>query len=182
MDLARRAIQMDPGDPLGYQALGNLYALSGQGELAIEMRRKAVELAPNNLFAVAGLATKHKDFGQEEEAVVLFERAIRLSPKHPWSIPSGYGVALHLVGRKDEAVASYKRAIALRANHVHPHAFLAAVYADLDRLDEARLAADPVMRLNPTFSATRFMQSHTLHDPERDKYFTDLLVRAGLPE
>jgi hypothetical protein len=29
MGLARRAIQMDPDDPLGYQALGNLYVLSG---------------------------------------------------------------------------------------------------------------------------------------------------------
>ena len=182
MDLARRAIQMDPDDPLGYQALGNLYALSGQADRAIEMRRKAAELAPNSLFAVAGLATKLKDFGQEEEAVILFERAMRLSPKHPWSVPSGYGVALHLVGRKDEAVASFKRAIALKANHVHPHAFLAAAYTDLDRIDEARSAAIEVMRLNPKFIATRFMQSHTLHDTKRDRFFIELLIRAGLPE
>ena len=39
MNLARRAIQMDPDDPLGYQALGNLYALNGQGDRAIEMRK-----------------------------------------------------------------------------------------------------------------------------------------------
>jgi adenylate cyclase len=182
MDLARRAIQMDPGDPLGYQALGNLYALSGQAGRAIEMRRKAAKLAPNSLYAVAGLATKLKDFGQEEEAIILFERAMRLSPKHPWSVPSGYGVALHLVGRKEEAVASFKRAIALKANHVHPHAFLAAAYADLDRIDEAESAANEVMLLNPMFSATRFMQSHTLHDPERDRFFIELLIRAGLPE
>ena len=182
MDLAQRAIIMDPDDPLSYQALGNLYALSGQGDRAIEMRRKAAELAPNNLFAVAGLATRLKDFGQEEEAVALFEQAMRLSPKHPWFVPSGYGVALHLVGRKDDAVASFKRAIALKSDHPHPHAFLAAVYADLDRLDEARLSANEVIRLNPKFSATRFMQSHTLHDPERDSFFIDLLIRAGLPE
>lgn len=182
MDMAQRAIKMDPDDPLGYQALGNLYALNGQADRTIEMRRKAAGLAPNSLFAVAGLATRLKDFGQEEEAVVLFERAMRLSPKHPWSVPSGYGVALHLVGRRDDAVVSFKKAIALNANHIHPRAFLAAVYIDLDRRDEARLTANEVMRLNPKFSATRFMQSHTLHDPERDSFFIDLLIRAGLPE
>lgn len=32
MVLAQRAIQMDPDSPLGYQTLGNLYALNSQGE------------------------------------------------------------------------------------------------------------------------------------------------------
>jgi len=79
-------------------------------------------------------------------------------------------------------VASIKKAIDLKPNHVLPHAFLAAVYADLDRMDEARAETDEVMRLNPKFTASRFMQSHTLHDPVRDDRFKDLLQRAGLPE
>jgi len=182
MELAKRAIQMDPDSPLGYQTLGNLYALTGQGERAIKLRRKAAELAPNDLVAVAGLATRLKDFGGEEEAVELFEQAMRLSPKHPWWVPSAYGVGLHLVGRKEEAVQSYKRAIALNRNHVLPQAFLAAVYADLGRSDEANATAKEVMRLDPKFTATRLMQSHTLHDPARDARFRNLMQRAGLPE
>ena len=182
MELAKRSIQMDPDDPLGYQSLGNLYALNGQAEQSIELRRKAAELAPNDLLAVAGLATRLKDFGKEQEAVELFEQAMRLSPKHPWWVPSAYGVTLHLVGRKEEAVASFKKAIALKPNNVHPHAFLAAVYADLGRIDEARLAADEVIRLNPKFTARRFMQSHTLHNSTRDARFKDFMLRAGLPE
>ena len=79
--LAQQAIEMDPDEPQGYQTLGNLYALNGQGERAIALRRKAVELAPNDLAAVAGLATRLKDFGGEQEAVKLFEQAMRLSPK-----------------------------------------------------------------------------------------------------
>jgi adenylate cyclase len=182
MALAQRAIQLDPEAPLGYQTLGNLYALSGQAERAIELRRKAAELAPNDLFAVAGLATRLKDFGGEQEAVQLFEQTMRLSPKHQWWVPSAYGVALHLVGRKEEAVVAFKKAIALKSDHVHPRAFLTAVYADLGRMDEARSAANEVMRLNPKFTATRFMQSHSLHDSERDVRFKDLMPRAGLPE
>ena len=182
MALAQRAIQMDPDDPLGYQALGNLFALSGQFERSIELRRKAAELAPNDLLAVAGLATRLKDFGGEQEAVELLEQAMRLSPKHPWWVPSAYGVALHLVGRKEEAVASFKKAIALKPNHIVPHAFLTAVYADLGRIDEAKATANEVMRLYPKFTASRFMQSHTLHDPVRDTRFKDLMQQAGLPE
>jgi TolB-like protein/class 3 adenylate cyclase/Tfp pilus assembly protein PilF len=182
MKLAQRAIQMDPDSPLGYQTLGNLYALTGQGERAIELRRKAAELAPNDLVAVAGLATRLKDFGGEQEAVKLFEQAMRLSPKHPWWVPYAYGVALHLVGRKEEAVQSFKEAIILNPNHVLPKAFLAAVYADLGRIDAAKATADEVMRIDSKFSTTRLIQSHTFHDPVRDDQFKTLMLQAGLPE
>ena len=182
MALAQHAIRMDPDSPLGYQTLGNLYALSGQAEPAIELRRKAAALAPSDLVAVAGLATRLKDFGGEQEAVELFEQAMRLSPKHPWWVPSAYGVTLHLVGRKEEAVESFKKAIALKPNHVHPHAFLAAAYADLGQIDEAKATANEVMRLEPKFTASRFIQSNTFHDPTRDDRFRNLLQRAGLPE
>ncbi|CAB5134289.1 Adenylate cyclase (EC [Olavius algarvensis associated proteobacterium Delta 3] len=181
MARAQRAIKMDPDEPLGYQTLGNLYALRGEAERAIELRRKAAELAPNDLVAVAGLATRLKDFGGEQEAVRLFEQAMRLSPKHPWWVSSAYGVALHLVGRKEDAVAAFKKAIALKPNNVHPHAFLTVVYVDIDRMSDAKSAAEEVKRLNPNFTAAGFMKSYSLHDPERDALFRDLLVRAGLP-
>jgi adenylate cyclase len=182
IQLARRAIQMDPDSPLGYQTLGNLYALTGQGERAIELRRKAAELAPNDLVAVAGLATRLKDFGGEQEAVDLFEQSMRLSPKHPWWVPYAYAVSLHLVGRKEEAIQSFKKAIDLNPNHILPKAFLAAVYADLGQIDEAKAIADEVKRLDPKFSASRLMQSHTLHDPVKDDKFKNLMQQAGLPE
>jgi TolB-like protein/class 3 adenylate cyclase len=181
MALAQQAIQMDPDDPQGYMTLGNLYALSGQAERSIALRRKAAQLAPNDLNAVAGLATRLKDFGEEQEAVQLFEQAMRLSPKHPWWVPYAYGVTLHLVGRKEEAVQALKKAIALNPTHVLPQAFLAAVYADLGRMDEAQSAAHEVMRLNPKFSVTRLLRSHTFHDPARDARFKNLMLSAGLP-
>lgn len=182
MELAERAIQMDSNDPLGYQALGNLYRLRGQAERAIEMRRKAAELAPNDFLAIAGLATILKDFGEEQEAVKLFEQAMRLSPKHPWHVSYAYGVTLYLVGRKKEAVQSFKKAINLNPTHVLPQAFLAAVYVDLGRLDEAKATANQVMQLNPNFTATRLIKSHTFHDPAKDSQFRNLMYRAGLPE
>ncbi len=182
IELAQRAIQMDPNEPQGYQVLGNLYALMGQGQRAIALRRKAAELAPNDLTAVAGLATRLKDFGEEQEAVKLFEQAMRLSPKHPWWVPYAYGVTLHLVGRKEEAVQSYKKASAINPTHVLPQAFLAAVYADLGRIDEAKAAANEVMRLNSKFTVTRLLKSHTFHDPAKDAQFRNLMQSAGLPE
>jgi adenylate cyclase len=180
--LAERAIQMDPNDPLGYQALGNLLFLIGQPKRAIEARRKAIKLAPNDFATVAGLAARLIHWGGEQEAVELSERAIRLSPKHPWWVPNTYGDALHLVGRKEEAVAALKRAIALKPRNGISEARIAAVYADLGRMNEAKAAAKEAKRLNPKFSANRFMKVRSFHDPKRDSWYKNLLLRAGLPE
>ena len=111
----------------------------------------------------------------------LFEQAMRLSPKHPWWLQSGYGVALHLVGRKEEAIGSFQKAITLNPNHIHPRAFLTAVYVDLGLTNEAIKQADEVVRIDHQFTATKFMISHTLHDPDRDTKFVNLLHEAGLP-
>ena len=121
-------------------------------------------------------------WGGEQEAVELFERAIRLSPKHPWWIPSSYGHALHLVGRKEEAVAALKRAIDMKPGNASPQIRLAAVYADLGRMNEANAAAKEVKRMNPKFTASRHMKSYSLNDPKRDAWYKALLLRAGLPE
>jgi hypothetical protein len=65
---------------------------------------------------------------------------------------------------------------------VLPKAFLAAVYVDLGRLNEAKASANEVMQLNPSFTATRLIKSHTFHDPKKDTQFRDLMHRAGLSE
>jgi len=181
--LAERAIQMDPNEPLGYQALGNLLFLIGQNKRALEMRRKAIKVAPNDFAAVGGLALRLKNFaGKEQEAIELFERAIRLSPKHPWWVPLGYGVALHLVGRKEEAVAAFKRAIDQKPRNASPQIRLAAVYADLGRMDEAKATTKEVKRLKPKMTASYMMKVYSLNDPKRDAWYKALLLRAGLPE
>ncbi len=131
IEFAERAIKIGPNEPLGYMALGNLFYLIDQPERGTELRRKAIELAPNSFAAVAGLAMRLKEFGREQEAIELFEKAIRLSPKHPWWLPFGYGLALHLVDRMEDAVETYGKTIGLSPKNANTHARLAALYVDL---------------------------------------------------
>ncbi len=181
MEFAERAIEVDPEEPLGYQLLGNLYFLVNQPERAIQLRRNAIDLAPNDFTTVAGLAMRLKEFGREQEAVELFEHAMRLSPKHPWWVPFGYGLALHLVGRKEEAENTYKTVIDLNPNNANTYARLAALYVDLGRIGDAESAAQEVLRLNPKFHVGSYLKSYPLHDPERLDWYEDLLLKASLP-
>ncbi len=182
IEAAERAIKVAPKEPIGYMALGNLYFLLGKTERAIALRRKAIELAPNDFAAISGLAIRLSETGHEQEAIELFERAMRLSPKHPSWVPFGYGLSLHLVGRKEEAAAAYRKAIRLSPTLAQIHVRLAAVNMDLEQPNEARAAAEEAIRLNPKMTTTRYMKSYALHNPVRDAWYKDLLLRAGLPE
>lgn len=179
---AERAIGIDPNGALGLNALANMYFLTNQPEQGTEFARKAIKLAPNDFSMVAGMAMRIKDYGQEKEAIVLFEHATRLSPKHPWWVPFGYGLALHLVGRKEEAVETYKQAIGLGAQNARTYARLASVYVDMGRMDDARAAIKEGLRLEPNYTAGHYTKAYPMHDPKRDAWYKNLLVQAGLPE
>lgn len=182
IDFAKRAIELDANDSLGQYVLGNMYFLIVQPERGIELQRKAIALAPNDFSIVAGMAMRIKDFGQEQEAIQLFEHAMRLSPKHPWWVLFGYGFALHLVGRKEEAEQTYKKAIDIGANNARTYARLAAVYVDLDRMNEARVAINEALRLEPKYTVSKYEKAYPLNDSKRDAWYKNLLSRAGLPE
>ncbi|MDJ0955848.1 MAG: adenylate/guanylate cyclase domain-containing protein [Arenicellales bacterium] len=182
IEAAERAIELQPDEFVGYFSLGNLMALINEPEKGIELRRKAMELAPNSFNTVAGLAIRLSEADQEQEAVELFERAIRLSPKHPWWIEFGYGFALHLVGRKEDAIKAYKQGINSGAKSPHLLARLAAVYADLGRMDEAKAMIDDALRIDSQFTTAKYFKSYPLASAERNDWYEDLLIRSGLPE
>ncbi len=182
VEAAERAIQLQPNVPMGYMALGNLMFLIDQPERGIELRRKAIELAPNSFVVVAGFANRLSEADQGQEAIELFERTMRLSPKHPWWVEFGYGLALHLMGRREEAVETYKRGINTGAQSAPLHVRLAAVYVDLGRMDEAKAAINGALRVNPQFTVTEYQKSYPFPTAERNTWYRDLLIRAGLPQ
>ena len=181
IELAERAIEIDPYGPRGYQSLGGLLILRGETERGIEVKRKAIELAPNDSSTLAGLANSLVWLGQEQEAVELMERALPLSPIPPWYYPHAYGFALQLVGRKEEAVEVLEEAIRLYSKRAEIRARLATVYVDLGRLDEANAVVDKLLQLDPHYTASRYLRNYHIPDPRLAAWLKDLLLRAGLP-
>jgi tetratricopeptide (TPR) repeat protein len=119
---------------------------------------------------------------REHETIELFERAGRLSPNQPWRFEFGYGFALHLAGREEEAIAAYGKAINAGAVSAPLRARLAAVYADLGQMDKAKAAIENALRQNPSFTVAKYLKSNPYPGDERQGWYRDLLIRAGLPE
>ena len=63
------------------------------------------------------------------------------------------------------------------------HFWLAATYAQLGQLEEARAEAAEVLRLQPNYTiAGTTRRVVGFKDPKDDKHFFDGLRKAGLPE
>ncbi len=81
---------------------------------------------------------------------------MRFSPLHPsWYV----WVAAHanrLLGRYEEAVVLYQRAINQTPDYISPHIGLTACYAAMGRLEDARTQAAEVLRIDPRYSIGRY--------------------------
>jgi tetratricopeptide (TPR) repeat protein len=70
-----------------------------------------------------------------------------------------------------------------RAPNLHAgHAWLAATYTRLGRLDEARTEVAEALRLDPNVTITDIRRIAAFKNPKDDKHFFEGLRKAGLPE
>ncbi|MFX1764526.1 tetratricopeptide repeat protein [Paraburkholderia sp. A1RI-2L] len=109
---ARKAIALDPGLADAHYNLGTLIGVTHPDEAADALRR-AVALQPDHLLAWhhLGLVLKGERLSEGEAAL---HRAIGLDPADPAG-HAALGNVLLDMGRLDESVASYQKAVALAA-------------------------------------------------------------------
>jgi adenylate cyclase len=63
-----------------------------------------------------------------------------------------------------------------------PHLWLAAAYAQLGQLEQARKEAAEVLRINPGFTIEGWKRLAVFKDPKDLDHNIDGLRKAGLPE
>ncbi len=115
----RRAIAAEPEHALAHRNLGFALAELGDIEGAIREHRRALELDPRDAGWYNDLALLLRSVGLPEEAVPLYEEAVRRRSDGAETAPLHFnlGVALEDLGRTDEAIAAYRRALELDPGH-----------------------------------------------------------------
>jgi tetratricopeptide (TPR) repeat protein len=107
-----------PGD-MAYHA-GNRAFEDGNYQRAAEEYRAALQEHPDHVHALRGLARSLHLAGQHDEALVLYDEAIARTPEQPEdegervALAATYanrGILLDTMGRHEEALADYTRAL-----------------------------------------------------------------------
>jgi tetratricopeptide (TPR) repeat protein len=110
---------------------------------AKEMADKAVAIDQNSALAWAQRGWVYHYSGEPDEAILSFQRAIRLSPRDRmlWSTFVGKALAEARSGRYGDAVGTADRARIQNPAFSTTFRCLASCFANLGRMDEARLAS-----------------------------------------
>ena len=151
---AETAVALDARDPAGRFALGRVHMLRHAYGRAIAEMEAALDLNPNFDRAYYGLGMALMYGGRPEESIPQFERAMRLSPRspRPWTYRQMLGQAYFNLGRYEEAMACFEKAIQIPSAPFMPFAHAAAALGHLGRLDDAREMLAEVRRREPDFS------------------------------
>ena len=177
-DFARRALEVGGDDPGILANAGLALAYFGE-DIGAMMALLDRALALNPSFArgwhVSGVLRWYA--GQPDLAIERVEASLRLSPRARVG-PSLFviGAAHFLGGRFDEAVPKLLHAIQEDPSFPLPYRYLAACYAHMGRLDEAR---EVVKRLRAITSVV-IPNAKFLRNPEhRELYLSGLRLAAG---
>ena len=89
------------------------------------------------------------------------------------------GGAYRFLGRYDEAIATYEKALKLRPDYMPARVALVVAYALAGREEKARSEASEVMRIDPQFSLDRYAKMYPFRQALVDQV-VEALRKAGL--
>jgi tetratricopeptide (TPR) repeat protein/TolB-like protein len=176
---ARRAVDLAPSHPRGYEALQQVKWLQGEVEQSFVAGERAMELNPNDPEIMAGLGFRYGLRAEWPKAIPLLEQAFAADPDLPSMYRQVTSLHRYTMGQYEEALAEAKR-IDL-PDYVYAHVLRAIAYAKSGRSDEARTSVQRIIALEPRFAETMAedLRARSVH-PTLIRAIADGLRVAGL--
>jgi TolB-like protein/class 3 adenylate cyclase/Flp pilus assembly protein TadD len=178
VDLAQKAIQLDPLDARGFAELGFAMLYQKRHEESLAEYSRAVVLNPNDADILAELADALVYAGQPRKSIDLLTKAMRLNPYYPdwylWYLADAHNA----MGNSAEVISVVRQ----MQNQDEGRRLLAANYAHLGQLDKASIEANEVLRLHPGFTISQWRQRPPYRDQAILERYVEGLIKAGLPK
>ena len=178
LEAAQKAISLDNEDFGPRWTLGYVLLQKRLYDQAITAYHKALALHPNNADLLAEMGNVLTRVGRPQDAIEQMKKAMRLNPLSPNWYAEFLGLAYYHAGQYEEAIVALKPLLHLEWRSVSRR--LAASYAQLDRLDEARAQAAELLKRDPDFSIATFSKTEAYKNPSDLEHFLDGLRKAGL--
>jgi TolB-like protein/cytochrome c-type biogenesis protein CcmH/NrfG len=179
LELARKAVAIDPNDAGCRWVLANLLAYERRFDEAEAEFARAIELDPNEADTWATLSDIEVLAGRITEGLEHIRKAFRLNPYPASWYYLTLGQAQYAAGDYEGAVETLRRDETYRTSS---RRFLAAALAQLGRLEEAHAEVEFFLVSNPHFTTRHWMETEPFRDAATLDHFVDGFRKAGLPE
>jgi adenylate cyclase len=175
---AEKAVQLDPNLPEAHAQLGYALGYMGKPDAAVAEFERAIALNPN--FTDWRFAAVLDWAGQADRAIEAATAHLRVDP-FALPIARAYlGLGYLMRRRYTEAVTTLREFVSQSPNHRPGRCWLAAAYAHLGEIDEARVQAAHVLRIDPDFVKTGYRKLAEFWRPADVEHVIGGLRKAGL--
>jgi adenylate cyclase len=184
MELAKKALELDPESPESHSALGFAYSALGQHEKALAATRRAVELQPGDAEAHYVYSRCLRQAGHFDEACDEGYMAVRLDPKYtdgPYL--NSLARATFLAGRYQETIDAYERNDAQGGpSYIGMTIVWAAACSLAGQLERARELVNEMLEQQPDLSLKTIPRVRSTSDIADLERIREGLRKVGLPE
>jgi adenylate cyclase len=178
---ARKAVLLDPNLPEAHVGLGFILAFKHQHDASMASIERALSLNPNYVDWRLGWPLILA--GHSRRAIDVLDTYMRLDPFHPPLCSFFQGAAHFMLEEYSQAITLLKDFMSRVPQTAFGHLWLAATYARLGQLDEARANVAEVLRLRPGYTISEAGRRLAGFKHGRDdKHFFGSLRKAGMPE
>jgi tetratricopeptide (TPR) repeat protein len=178
VDLARQALLVGGDDSSVLARAAFVLARFGEDiDAAIALVDRSLVLNPSFALGWACSGYIRLFAGQPDLAIEHFESALRLSPRdRNATYLMGIGMAQFMARRFEEAAATLQLSLQELPHYANTHRFLAACYAQMGRLDEAREVVKRLRAITPSVmpNLTTYWNRE-----QRELYLDGLRLAAG---
>ncbi len=182
LEIAQKAVAVDDLSPRAHEMLGWVYLWKKQHEKAIAELERASALEPNYGKPYQRLAVVLNAAGRPEEAIPRVKEAMRIQALPIASHLFTLGEAYWLIGKRDEAIAEFKKSVSENPRYRRVRHWLAAIYSELGDEEKARAEGAQLLKISPGFTVERFKETSPYKDQRVTEWLVDGLRKAGLPE
>jgi tetratricopeptide (TPR) repeat protein len=136
VDLLERAVRLDPGSAVAYNALGIAYLEQAEYPRAILAFEDAIRRSIYWAYPRHNLALALTEAGEYDEAVRTYEIAMDLAPQYSY-LPHNLGLVYQRMNRLRDAARYYRRAVRLAPERAAPYIALGVLNSSERQLREA---------------------------------------------
>jgi adenylate cyclase len=148
--LAQKAVELDPNLAEAHASLGHALMFKREFDVSIAEFERAIVLNPSYVNFPFGVALVFA--GDQRRAIDVIKDYVRLDPLHAPLASGILGFAHYMLQQYAQALRVLRDCISRSPNFRSGHVWLAATYAQMGQLGEARAEVAEVMRLDPNYT------------------------------
>jgi adenylate cyclase len=160
--------------------LSSVHLLKKDLDKAISYAERAVEQKPNFAYVHHVLGMALRSNGQYEEAILRFKKALQLNPVRPLTYLNNLAWTYLHSKQYDEAISTWKEVLERNPDSLFAYMGLTGAYWLAGMEDQARQAAQQVLRINPKFSVGYWEKRSYVKDEASTKQLFEAWRQAGL--